>query len=144
MIIDDILWYALAAIAGAELYGNTAMLPDGVSYLKLAENTYNQVYEQYSTTCGGGIYWSRDRFDPNSSKAGYKSTISNAQQLMLGSRLYLITQNETYLKHASTLYNWLKTSGIVNNGHVYDGINANLNCVITIDEHSYIAGIVII
>jgi mannan endo-1,6-alpha-mannosidase len=145
---DDIAWWALAAMTGAEIYGPDAKLPSGNTYLKVAQITYDQIWEQHDDLCGGGIYWSRDRSSARSK--GYKSTITSiylifnyldAQAIMLGARLYRMTKNETYLKQAQGLADWLKTSGIINSqGQVYDGIDADTGCSVKQPFHSYIAG----
>ncbi|KAI8833918.1 Six-hairpin glycosidase-like protein [Chytridium lagenaria] len=66
---DDILWWALAAITGAEIWGPDALVnpfgatgEKGRNWLRLVNVTFFHVMEQWDeTTCGGGLYWSRDR-----------------------------------------------------------------------------------
>jgi mannan endo-1,6-alpha-mannosidase len=145
---DDIAWWALAAMTGAEIYGPNAKLPSGNTYLSVAQITYNQIWEQHDNMCGGGIYWSRDRTAARGK--GYKSTITSiylifnyldAQAIILGARLYRMTNNATYLKQAQELASWLKTSGVINSqGQVYDGIDADTGCSLKPPFHSYIAG----
>jgi mannan endo-1,6-alpha-mannosidase len=72
---DDIMWWGLAVLTGAELYGLDAHMPNKITYLKSAQITYDQVWQQWDTKCGGGIYWVRDR--KRDSKKGYKSSITN-------------------------------------------------------------------
>lgn len=138
---DDIMWYSFAVLVGTELYGTAAEMPDGNTYLRVTQNTYDEVWQQYDTSCGGGIYWSRYRNDPDRSRAGYKSVITNAQHILLGSRLYLLTKNQTYLTNAQVIYSWIKSSGIFDsNGKVYDGVNAYTSCSTNQEELSYNAG----
>ena len=103
-------------MTGAELYPG-ATIPGGVTYLKLAQETYDEAQSQWDSKCGGGIYWSRIRQAPTG--ACYKSSIksvpllvtpcsTNMQQLLLGARLYIATKNQTYLDNANTMYTWLK------------------------------------
>lgn len=136
---DDIGWWGLAAMTAAEVYGKDAKSPSGVTYLQIASITFNEIWQQWDAHCGGGIYWSRDR---KGEKKGYKSAITNAQQIQLGARLYLLTKNETYLKNAKLVYDWFKFSGIRGeNGEVYDGIDADNGCKLSMDHNSYIYGI---
>lgn len=139
---DDIGWWGMSVLSGAEIYGNNATLPSGNTYLKVAVNTYNEMWQQWDNACGGGIYWSRDR---NSASKGYKSTITNAQHLNLGVRLYMLTKNQTYLNNAKLLYNWLKSSGVfnANTGAVYDGIDSSNGCRLSYPFSSYIYGTLI-
>lgn len=136
---DDIMWWGLAAVSGAELYGTNAVMPSGKTYLQVAIQTYNEAWEQWDTTqCGGGIYWSRDR---SSSNKGYKSTITNVQHIMLGSRLYTITKNSTYLTNAKLVYAWMKQVGLVSSTFtVYDGVNGDNGCGAGGTPNSYTGG----
>jgi mannan endo-1,6-alpha-mannosidase len=139
---DDIMWWALATMNAAELYGKDAKLPTGIAYLQVAKNTYDEAWQQWDTAqCKGGIYWSRDR---TGKSKGYKSVITNAQHIMLGSRLYLMTQNQTYLTNANLVYSWLKASGLVTSTwHVLDGVNGDAGCVAGGSEFSYNSGMLI-
>lgn len=62
---DDILWWALPALTGAEFYGSSAIMPGGVGYMKIGDLTYKQVMAMWDTSpqrCfPGGLWWSRDR-----------------------------------------------------------------------------------
>lgn len=69
----------MPCVTGAKLYGPSSLMPGGVSYLQNAETTYNHAFEQWDSTCGGGIYWSRDRASTNINMATYKSTITNLE-----------------------------------------------------------------
>lgn len=140
---DDILWYALAAVAGAEIYGKDAVMPGGLTFLKVAQNTYDEAWQQWDTTqCGGGIFWSRDRSSSNAAQRGYKSTITNAQHIMLGARLYALTNNATYIANGRLVAQWLRGSGIIkSDSAVADGVTAVGNgCTLNTVELSYKAG----
>ncbi|KAI8924613.1 glycosyl hydrolase family 76-domain-containing protein [Entophlyctis helioformis] len=116
------------ALTGAELFGKDAIMPRGGTYLKLAINTYDEVWEQWDTeSCGGGIYWSRNRRATDNLRT-YKSTITNAQQINMAARLSILTGNATYNQHGEMVYAWLKSSGLVTaDWRVLDGANAP-NC----------------
>ena len=95
---DDILWWALGPMTGAEVFPGQVM-SEGVSYLDLAKNTYNEVWEQWDTTsCGGGIFWSRDRITNDPKTKNFKSSITHAQQMLLGARLYGQTKDPIYFR----------------------------------------------
>lgn len=74
---DDILWWAFGALTAAELYGQDAKMGTEQTFLKLATNSHDAVWQQWDTAaCGGGIYWSRDRSSSNLNHRNYKSTIT--------------------------------------------------------------------
>jgi hypothetical protein len=56
---DDILWWSMGVVTGAEIFGKDSIMPGGVSYFLLADNTYQDVMAEYDDTCGGGVYWIR-------------------------------------------------------------------------------------
>jgi mannan endo-1,6-alpha-mannosidase len=139
---DDILWWAFGCVSGAEMYGNDARMPNGVKYLDVALNTLKEVYEQWSTeTCQGGIYWSRDRTSSADNRRLYKSTITNAQYILLSARVYIITKDKIHLDRAEAVYNWMKSSGLITQeGGVLDGAYAPTCSQINRVELSYISG----
>ena len=119
---DDIAWWGLATVTGAELFGKDAATKDGQSFLQISINTFNEVWQQWDTTkCGGGIYWSRDR--KHKEYKSYKSTITNAQMMMLGARLTILTKDEQYMKKAVEIYKWVQKVLITPDGSVVDGID---------------------
>jgi mannan endo-1,6-alpha-mannosidase len=140
---DDILWYALPVATGGEVFGVDKEMPGGVTYHNLADTTFQQVWAQWSADkCGGGLYWSRNREDQD--KKGYKSVITHAQQIMLGARLSILTGDKAYLEKGKTMYDWLKTTGLVMpNYQVQDGLNEDQACTINDQQLSYKAGFLI-
>ncbi|KAJ3310962.1 hydrolase 76 protein [Boothiomyces sp. JEL0838] len=136
---DDILWWAMGSLTGTEMFGNVKM-PGGVTFLNLTTTTFNQVYSFWDNSCSGGIMWARDK---SSSKYGYKSTITNAQEMMFGARLYQITKDAKYLSISKQLLAWLKVRLIQSDYTIYDGINKNLNCGMVAKQHSYLNGMVL-
>jgi mannan endo-1,6-alpha-mannosidase len=140
---DDILWWAFGPMTGAELFPGQTMT-GGVPYLQLARQTYDEVWEQWDNNCGGGIYWSRDRITNDPQTRFFKSTITHAQQMLLGARLFAQTnRNQTYLQHTNQMMTWLRQGLISRDLDVYDGIRANpQECALFIDEHSYNAGLI--
>ena len=139
---DDILWWALPCVTSAEIYGPNTPMAGGTTFAKLANTTYSQVIAQWSPSCGGGIYWSRDR--NNEKSKGYKSTITHAQEMMLGARLSIVTGSSKYMQEADMQYQWLKKTGIIAaDGRVFDGLDDTKGCSIFIQELSYKAGFLI-
>ncbi|KAJ3113452.1 hydrolase 76 protein [Phlyctochytrium bullatum] len=126
---DDIAWWGLAALTGAETYGPDALInpagaPDntGKSWFDVANTTFFQMLQQWDTsTCGGGIYWSRDR---NSRSKDYKSTITNGQAIEMAARLYRLKPDPVYRKWADDIYAWMKKYVVQPDYTVIDGFNA--------------------
>lgn len=117
-------------------------MPNGITYVALAANTFEQMHSQWDNECGGGVYWMRDRNDERPNRRLFKATISNVQGVVLGVRLFLVTNNQKYLQNAIEMYKWLKESGLVTpSGAVYDGEYATQCWQIEKNEHSYNAGL---
>ncbi|KAJ3416401.1 hydrolase 76 protein [Chytridiales sp. JEL 0842] len=133
---DDILWWAMAALTATEIFGPNAVVDpqglgavDGVGsktgrpWLEVAARTWNHALEQWdTTTCGGGIYWSRNRNAARLNQRFYKSSITNAQAIEVAARLYEITKNQTYVEWADRLYDWMKKTVMLPDYSVLDGV----------------------
>ncbi|KAI8849480.1 glycosyl hydrolase family 76-domain-containing protein [Chytridium lagenaria] len=127
---DDILWWGLAALAGADNFGTRAMINPyggegqrGQTWVYAANTTFFQVMEQLDmTTCNGGIYWSRNRNDLD--RKDYKSSITHGQMLLAGAKLYEMTGDVVYKDIADMLYKWMKTYLITSDYIVVDGIKS--------------------
>ncbi|KAJ3094280.1 hydrolase 76 protein [Phlyctochytrium bullatum] len=126
---DDIAWWGLAALTGAETYGRDSLInsrgvtgEQGRSWFSVANTTLYQMLQQWdTTTCGGGIYWSRDR---NSKSKNYKSSISNGQAVEMAARLYRLQPDPAYKKIADDVYAWMKKYVIQSDYTVIDGFDA--------------------
>lgn len=152
---DDIAWWALAAVTGAEIFGKDAPIVNGKtgqpSWFAVANTTYYQMIDktdQMDSNCGGGIYWARDRKSARESQRNYKSTISNVQAMQLAARLSLLSPSNlsAYKSIFDSLYKWLKTIGIITPTYtIYDGITATaINCPFSLmdtNEFSYQFGV---
>ncbi|ORY29264.1 hypothetical protein BCR33DRAFT_578611 [Rhizoclosmatium globosum] len=128
---DDMCWWGLTSMTAAE---------NGDSFhLQLATRTFEEVWMSWdASTCGGGIFWSRSR------SGGYhptlKSTITNAQMVDLGARLFRLTGNADYKNKVDQIWNWLRTVGLVSADYtVYDGVESN-ECVPNQQVYSYHTG----
>ncbi|KAI8893311.1 glycoside hydrolase, partial [Globomyces pollinis-pini] len=141
---DDILWWALGSLYGAEIYPVNTVMPKGVTYFQLAQNTYDDVWGDWETaTCKnnpGGLYWSKDRTDAE--RKHVKSTITHAQQIMMGARLSIINRNQTYLENADKMVKWMRRGLIAENFTIFDNVKAFSvdSCALYIDLRSYNAG----
>ncbi|KAJ3268158.1 hydrolase 76 protein [Terramyces sp. JEL0728] len=122
---DDIMWWALVPLTGAQIYGQSQVMPGGSSYLQLAINSFNDVYEDWTNECGGGIYWSRWRESPAENQRIYKSAITNAQHLLMGSVLYNITKNQTYLELSERTFDWIAKTIVLPDFMTVDGVNVD-------------------
>ncbi|KAI8918273.1 glycosyl hydrolase family 76-domain-containing protein [Powellomyces hirtus] len=139
---DDLGWWAFAMMTAVDAYGKDAQIAGGAKFLDAATLTFNQMHEQYDMTCGGGIYWSRNR--EAEKDADYKSTISNTQFVQLGARLAVATGNQTFLDLASQTYNWLKTSGLLTaDWKVVDGVHTTTCGVVNPRAWGYNAGVML-
>jgi len=136
---DDILWWGLGPIVGAEMFGANQNMPGGVSYVQLSNKTFAQVQAQNDPTCQGGIWWSRDRANPRFKN--YKSTITQCQQMVLGARLAIITGNPQFANDVAQLNDWMKRAGIITSDfRVNDGVDAGQNCGVNVNQLSYKSG----
>ncbi len=92
---DDENWATLALIRAYDLTGNTA-------YLTQAETLYANIMAAWDTTCcgaaPGGVWWDTAHTQ--------KATASNAGPVVSGSRLYVRTQNMTYLTFARQVFTY--------------------------------------
>ncbi|KAJ3109865.1 hydrolase 76 protein [Phlyctochytrium planicorne] len=128
---DDIAWWGLTAVTGAEVNGPKSLIdptssePSG-SWFTVADFTLQEMFEQYDQVCGGGIYWSRNRLSQNEGLKAYKSVISNVQAIQLASRLLRINpSNSTYKDWADKTYAWLQSSTLMSKDfRIADGVTA--------------------
>ena len=109
---DDEGWWALTWIHAYELTQND-------EYLKMAKTIFNDMTIGWDNTCGGGLWWSKDRT--------YKNAIPNELFLQLAARLHNLTPNDqganSYLDWAQREWAWFNQSGMINSrGLVNDGL----------------------
>ncbi|KAI8911131.1 glycoside hydrolase [Gorgonomyces haynaldii] len=139
---DDIAWWAMAPMTSLELFGTEILMPNKVPFKNLVINTYTDIWQQWDTSsCGGGIYWSRNRNATNLKQRYYKSTITNGQYVLLSARLYKLFKMQYYLDRAKQVYQWIKSSGLITSTwDIYDGLTTP-TCNITQDHYVYQPGI---
>ncbi len=110
---DDEGWWALAWI---DVYD----LTHRPEYLAMAQSIFTDMTGGWDATCGGGIWWSKDR--------NYKNAIAN--ELFLSVAAELATRSEGtdrdgYRKWAEQEWQWFAGTGMINAQHlVNDGLTA--------------------
>ncbi|KAJ3113451.1 hydrolase 76 protein [Phlyctochytrium bullatum] len=128
---EDIAWWGLAVITGAETYGPDDLInPDGGSeftgrsWLEVGSRTFFQIVQpgQWDNSCGGGIYWSRDRNSDKKNIRDYKSSITNGQAIEMAARLYRLTGDPVYKTWADDIYAWMKKYLVRPDYTVIDGL----------------------
>jgi uncharacterized protein YyaL (SSP411 family) len=93
---DDNAWIGLDMIKWYDLTKN-------VRYLEKAEMVWDYLMKGNTPSCGGGILW-KEYPTPTTTK----HTCSTAPAAVLGCRLFLATNDSSYLRKAEDLYSWLK------------------------------------
>ena len=121
---DDEGWWALAWIDAYDLTGNR-------QYLAMAESIFADMAASWDGTCGGGIWWSKDR--------KYKNAIANELFLSVAAHLVNRTsgaRRRQYLDWGNREWTWFQASGMINAENlVNDGLGrkpgqtAGVGCV---------------
>ncbi|WP_326783187.1 glycoside hydrolase family 76 protein [Streptomyces sp. NBC_00151] len=110
--IDDSGWWAIAWIDAYDYTGDSRYLDEAV--------TISGYVQQYwdPGTCGGGVWWDRERT--------YKNAVTNGQYLWLTTALHQRIPGDTvWLQRARTAAAWYRTSGMINSsGLVNDGLTS--------------------
>ncbi|KAJ3104391.1 hydrolase 76 protein [Physocladia obscura] len=138
---DDIGWWALGTMTATEAFGTTGIVAShniqvgfNPAYITLANNTFYEIYMNWdSTTCNGGIFWSRDRTS-GSASSKLKSTITNVEEMELAARLHVVTGGGDYKEKFDLIYSWLKSSGLISADYtVYDSLEI-IQCIPSYNE----------
>ncbi len=112
---DDEGWWALAWIDAYDVTGDR-------QYLSMAQSIFEDMAAGWdTTTCGGGIWWSKDR--------KYKNAIANELFLSVSARLANhmadAAQKAHYLTWAQMEWQWFSQSGMINQNHlINDGLTS--------------------
>ena len=110
--LDDEGWWALAWIDAYDLTRNK-------EYLAMAESIFSDMSGEWDDTCGGGIWWSKDR--------NYKNAIAN--ELFLSVAAHLANRSsgplrKQYLRWGNREWKWFEATGMINaKGLVNDGLD---------------------
>ena len=111
---DDEGWWALAW-AGAYESSRDAR------YLQMAELIFADMAKGWDDTCGGGIWWKKDRH--------YKNAIANELFLSAAAKLASLVRDAhrrtVYLEWAKREWQWFAASGMINSQNlVNDGLDS--------------------
>ncbi len=111
---DDEGWWALTWIKAYDLTGEQR-------YLTMAKTIFNDMKGGWDSTCGGGIWWSKQR--------KYKNAIANELFLAIAAKLHLRTSGDagagSYLDWAQREWNWFKNTGMINRDNlINDGLDS--------------------
>lgn len=111
---DDEGWWALAWIDAYDLTGEGR-------YLAMADSIFADMAKGWDETCGGGIWWSKER--------KYKNAIANELFLSVAAQLARrakdSSESASYRTWAQREWEWFARSGMINDEHlVNDGLDA--------------------
>ncbi|KAL2024590.1 hypothetical protein VTK56DRAFT_7633 [Thermocarpiscus australiensis] len=131
---DDEGWWALALIRSWDVTHDAA-------YLDMAERIFRDMQDGTDATCGGGIWWSKER--------AYKNAIANELYLSVAASLAnrVAGGKEKYAQIAKDEWAWFKRSGMINGDNlINDGlkIQPDGSCVNNgMETWSYNQGVVL-
>jgi predicted alpha-1,6-mannanase (GH76 family) len=108
---DDIGWWALAWIASYDLTGDS-------KYLNTAKDLFEDMTGGWTTPCGGGIWWNKEK----------TSIASIANELFLSVAAHLANRDpggkQNYIRWAQAEWDWFSRSGVINSDNlINDGID---------------------
>ncbi|MGW1727630.1 glycoside hydrolase family 76 protein [Streptomyces sp. NPDC002306] len=111
--IDDSGWWAIAWIDAYDYTGDSRYLAEAVTIADYVRQYWDP------GTCGGGVWWDRERT--------YKNAVTNGQYLWLTTALHQRIPGDTaWLQQARTAAAWYRSSGMINAaGLVNDGLSSS-------------------
>jgi predicted alpha-1,6-mannanase (GH76 family) len=110
---DDEGWWALAWIDAYDLTGNR-------DYLHTATVIFDDMATGWDDTCGGGIWWTKDR--------KYKNAIANELFLSVAAHLRnrATDRSREYAEWATREWVWFQSSGMIEDDHlISDGLDSH-------------------
>jgi len=82
----------------------------------MAETIFDDMKSGWDSTCGGGVWWKKDK--------EYKNAITNELFMAIAIRLYQRTSIAEYLELAQNEWTWFQNSGMINSSKlVNDGLD---------------------
>ncbi|MET7680429.1 glycoside hydrolase family 76 protein [Streptomyces sp. NPDC005423] len=111
--IDDSGWWAIAWVDAYDYTGDVRYLDEAVTIASYVQQYWDP------GTCGGGVWWDRERT--------YKNAVTNGQYLWLTAALHQRVAGDTvWLQRARTAADWYRSSGLIgSSGLVNDGLTAS-------------------
>ncbi|MFE2585025.1 glycoside hydrolase family 76 protein [Streptomyces sp. NPDC059378] len=111
--VDDSAWWAIAWIDAYDYTGDSRYLDEAVTITGYVQQYWDP------GTCGGGVWWDRERT--------YKNAVTNGQYLWLTAALHQRLPGDTvWLERARTAAAWYRSSGLIgSSGLVNDGLTAS-------------------
>lgn len=109
---DDEGWWALAWVRAYDVTNDA-------TYLAMAESIFVDMQGGVDGTCGGGIWWSKERV--------YKNAIANELYLAVAASLAnRVSSPDSYLSIAEGQWDWFYNSGMINGQNlINDGLTIN-------------------
>lgn len=109
---DDEGWWALAWIRAYDVTSDA-------TYLSMAEVIFADMQGGVDGTCGGGIWWSKER--------AYKNAVANELYLAVAASLAnRVSSPDSYLPIAEGQWDWFYNSGMINSQNlINDGLTIN-------------------
>jgi predicted alpha-1,6-mannanase (GH76 family) len=110
--MDDTGWWGLAWVRAFDLTGEQR-------YLDMAKKDADYMWSYKDDTCGGGVWWKKDR--------KYKNAITNELFIKLAAAIHNRVPGDTqYLSRAQEDWRWFAASGMINGqAMINDGLD---NC----------------
>lgn len=111
--IDDAAWWGLAWLRAYDLTGNTKYRDEAATIATYVHGFWD------TSTCGGGVWWDRERT--------YKNAVTAGLYVRLTAGLHNRLPGDTaWLNRAVTGWNWYAASGLINaSGLVNDGLTSS-------------------